>query len=221
MPADQAMTSGDPRTSLEALPDQNLYDVARNPSAIHRLLCLRILVERCSLFATREDVSNEARQLIIDNPLIRKKIDPASAVHALRLPNIIDVAADQQEKHAGLSVLVSRYETEHRQSIGALESTVASNKDEGDLALREAYSTLWLDGVRKAFQLTEAMNAQKAELDARISELREHHAKEIAAAAERLRLLERSPWRRFVDWAKKNVQAKRGWLQVGKVGKKT
>lgn len=101
----KALTPGDPRTNLEHLPDANLYDVARNSSAVHRLLCLEILVERCSVYAARDDVANEARQLIIDNPLILKEIDPASAVHTLRLPNIIDVAADQQVKRAELSAL--------------------------------------------------------------------------------------------------------------------
>jgi hypothetical protein len=70
MPANpKSVTPPTPRSSLEHLPDGHLYDIARNPSAIHRLLCLRILVERASLCAAREDAVDEERGLIIDNPL--------------------------------------------------------------------------------------------------------------------------------------------------------
>jgi len=216
MPANQkAVVPTDPRTNLEHLPDANLYDIARNTSAVHRLLCLQILVERCSLYAARDDVANEARQLIIDNPLILKKIDPASAVHALRLPNIIDVVADQQIKRAALSQLVSQHNAAHIQSIAALESSVIGNKAASDVALREAYSTLWTDYTRKVWQLMEDYCEQKLAFDQEIAELREEHANNIQAANERLALLERSPWRKMMDWCKKNVLAVRGWLHVG------
>ena len=141
MPANpKPVIPADPRTSLEHLPDSNLYDIARNPSAIHRLLCLRILVERAILYATREDVVDVTRELIIDNPLILKKIDPASAVQVLRLPNLIDIVADQQPKQAALSALVSQHNATHIAHIAALESNVTNNKAASDLTLREACS---------------------------------------------------------------------------------
>jgi hypothetical protein len=63
----------DQRLNLQTLPGENVFDIARNESAQHRELALRILVERGSLYAGRDEIADEARRLIIDNPSVRKK----------------------------------------------------------------------------------------------------------------------------------------------------
>ena len=214
MPAiPEPVISADPRASLQNLPDPNLYDVARNPSAVHRRIALQLLVERSSLYAGRDDIADEARALILENPLILKKVDPSAAVQALRLPSLIDVVADQQAKRAALAALESQHNADHIEHIAAVESTVTSNKAANDMAVREAYSALWLDGARKTWQLTEEVNRQKAALEETLDTLRAEHVNDTEAANERLRLLERSPWRKFTDSGKKNVLAVRGWLR--------
>ncbi len=57
------------------------------------------------------------------------------------------------------------------------------------------------------------MNRQKAALEEKLDTLRAEHVNDTEAANERLRLLERSPWRKFTDSGKKNVLAVRGWLR--------
>jgi hypothetical protein len=74
------------------------------------------------------------------------------------------------------------------------------NKAASNVALREAYAILWSDDTRKAWQLIEDANQQKLALDVQVAELRDEHRKDTEAASERWRLLERSPWRKFMDW---------------------
>ena len=63
----------DQRLNLQTLPDENVFDIARNESAQHRELALRILAERGSLYASRDEIADEARRLIIDNPSVLKE----------------------------------------------------------------------------------------------------------------------------------------------------
>ena len=91
-------TYHDPRLDLESLRAEDLYAIASNESAAHKDLALRILVERGSLFALKDDVYADAQKLILDNPIILRKVDPASAVIALKLPGLIEVVADAQRK---------------------------------------------------------------------------------------------------------------------------
>jgi hypothetical protein len=91
---------------LEHLPDLTVFDIARNESAVQRELAIRILVERGSLLAAREEIAAEARPLVIDHPAILKRIDPATAVHALRLPGVIDVLSDVQNRQVELTRIV-------------------------------------------------------------------------------------------------------------------
>jgi hypothetical protein len=57
----------DPRLDLEALPDCNLFDLSRNPDAIHRKLALHILFERDSALLKRPELAEEVRQYRLDN----------------------------------------------------------------------------------------------------------------------------------------------------------
>ena len=53
-----------PRNDLERLPSENLYDIARNSSAVHRKLAIQLLVERGSHLACRDEIAAEARQFV-------------------------------------------------------------------------------------------------------------------------------------------------------------
>ena len=120
------MPTHEPRADLERLPSDKLFDIARNECAQHRVLALRLLVERGSRLALQPEIVEEARAL--------KLIDPAVSA-----------------------------------SFGG-----------------------------------------KPGLDAQIAVLRAEHATDRAATERRLALLERSPWRRLVDWYHKIVLAGHG-----------
>jgi uncharacterized protein YjiS (DUF1127 family) len=181
----------DPRTDLSRLPSENLYDIGRNPAAIHRLLAIELLVERGSDLACREEISNEARQFILNNPVVIKKIDPAAAWLAPNLPNIVDCVADGHTKHIELARVVAEHHTAnaedhlaHTQKTAALEETVNENKATSTLAIAEAYSVLWRDYTQKVFQLELELDH-----DNQLAELRAEHEKDITAATKRLTLL--------------------------------
>jgi|SRR5579872_1564599 len=183
----------DPLHDLESLPDEQLFNVARNPGALHRMLAITILVERGSLYAGHPDIANDATDLVIENPIVLKKINPATAIHALKLPGVIDVLADLQSRRIALTRKVDENHASHTKEIADLNSTVTTNKDATDLALRQAYSVLWRSAATTIYNL-------KLEHDAAIAELRSDHEREIDSAKARLALLERSLWRKLVDW---------------------
>lgn len=185
--------SHSPRLDLEALRAEDLHAIASNEAAVHKDLALRILVERGSLFAVKDDLYAAAQELILDNPIILKKVDPASGVVALKLPGIIDILADLQARRIALTRTVAEHNEAHKQSIASLEETVSIHKDAADLALRTAYSVLWKDATTKLFAL-------KTEHDTAIAELRAAHDTQIADAKARLALLERSVWKKVSDW---------------------
>jgi hypothetical protein len=185
----------DPLRDLQNLPDEQLFNVARNPAAVYRGLAMRLLVERASLFAGHPDIAEECRELVIQDPIVLKKVDPAQALHALRLPGVIDILADLQTRRIALTRTVAEHNATHTKEIESLGSTVSNNRDAAELALRQAYSSLWKDATVKIFTL-------KTEHDEQIAALRAAHEREIADAKARLVLLERSPWRKLTDWVK-------------------
>jgi hypothetical protein len=190
----------DARIELERLPSENLYDIARNTAATHRLLAIQVLVERASPFAGRDEIAAEARQFILSNPIILKRIDPAAAAFATKLPGVVDCIADGQTKHIDLARVVDEHHAVHTQKTAALETTVNENKAASGQAIAEAYAVLWRDYTRKVFQL-------KLDHDNEIAELRAVHQKAIA----RLALLERSVWRKLVDRCHVVASKLRAW----------
>src|ERR1700735_822719 len=102
-------TMQDPRLDLERLPSEQLFGVARNTAAVHRLLAIQILVERASPFAGREEIAAEARQFVFNNPIILKKVDPAAAAFAASLPGVVDCIADGNTKHIELARVVGEH----------------------------------------------------------------------------------------------------------------
>jgi hypothetical protein len=204
----------DPRLHLERLPSETLFSVARNTAAAHRLLAIEILVERASPFAGREEIAAEARQFVLSNPLVLKKIDPASAAFAPQLPGIVDCIANGLTKHVELTRVVGEHNSIHTEKHTTLEATVTDNKTAADLAVREAVANLWEYFARQTWQLTQDNCEQKIDFDKQLAELREEHEKDLTAAAARLTLLERSTWQKFVDYLK---SVKRSWIDGRKL----
>jgi hypothetical protein len=197
------------RSDLERLPSSNLFDLARNPAAVHRLLALQLLVERGSHFASREEVASESRQFILGNPLILKRIDPAAAAFAASLPGVVDCLDDVLTKHLGLGRVVAEHHSAHCEKHDALKSIVADNKTSGDQALAQAYERLWGYFARQVWELAQAASDQRLETGRELQALREEHETEITAATQRLALLERSSWQKLADWCKQVVRAGR------------
>ena len=128
----------DPRADLERLPYESLYSVARDESAQHRMLAIRILVERGSPPALQPDIVDEARALKMREPTV--------------VPSgVIDIFAG------------------------------------------------------------------KPDINGQIAALRAEQITYRAAMEKGLDLLERSLWRKLIDWCKtlRIVRAGHGWLQRG------
>ncbi len=190
------MTYRDARIDLEILPEANLYDIARNPAAVHRGLAMRLLVERGSLFAGHPDIAEECRELVLQDPIVLKKVDPAQALHALQLPGVIDILADLQTRRQALTCTVAEHNATHTKNIASLEDTVTTNKAASEQALHDASVTLWSYFLKQTWQLAEDAAAQKIEHD----KLRADHDAEIADAKARLALLERPLRQKVSDW---------------------
>jgi hypothetical protein len=185
----------DPRTDLERLPSENLFDLARNDAATHRKLAIQLLVERGSHLACRDEFAAEARDYVLNDPIVLKRIDPASAALATaKLPNIIDCLAHEQTQRVELSRVVSEHNAAHTQKNATLESIVNDNKAVGEQALAQAYELLWGYFARQGWELAQAQSDQKLDTDKQLQELRSEHQQDNEAASERLRLLERSAW---------------------------
>jgi hypothetical protein len=105
-----------PRTDLERLPSENLYDIARNSAAVHRKLAIQLLVERASSFAGRDDIAPEAREFVLGNPIIIKQIDPALAWLAPNLPSIVDCVAHEQNQRVELTRTVGEHHAVHTEN---------------------------------------------------------------------------------------------------------
>jgi len=54
------------RLNLDRLPDSWLFDLARNPDALHRALALELLFERDSAFLSRPELAEEVRKYRIE-----------------------------------------------------------------------------------------------------------------------------------------------------------
>lgn len=57
----------DVRLDLKRLPDPNLFDLSRNPDAVHRGLALELLFERGSIFLNRPEIAEQVRQYKLDH----------------------------------------------------------------------------------------------------------------------------------------------------------
>src|SRR5580700_4194697 len=88
----------DPRAELERLPSDKLYDIARNECAQHKVLALRLLVERRSRLALQPEIVDQARAL--------KLIDPA----------VIDTFGGKLDHDAQIAVLRAEHATDRTET---------------------------------------------------------------------------------------------------------
>ena len=98
----------DPRADLERLPSESLYSVGRNESAQHRMLAIRILIERGSPLALQPDVVEEARALKLRDP-------------AVVPPGVIDIFAGKLDIGSQIAAL----QAEHMKDRTAIERRLA------------------------------------------------------------------------------------------------
>ena len=172
------MPQHDPRLDLETLHDQNLFDIARNSEAVHRGLAVRMLVERASPFASRDEILTEARRVVLDDPMTIKGLAPEVAA---KLPDLLDLVADAHRKHVALAQTVGDNQVSHTRALAMLEQSVSDNQAAHDRAL-----------AHHAVTLTQSLTEQH-ELRTNLDE----HQKELVAMKHRLALLERSPWQKL------------------------
>jgi hypothetical protein len=60
-------TAGHPvRLDLEALPDQQLFDLGKKPDAVHRKLAVEILIRRCSKYLRRVEIADIVERYLAD-----------------------------------------------------------------------------------------------------------------------------------------------------------
>jgi hypothetical protein len=88
----------DPRADLERLPSDKLFDIARNECAQHRVLALRLLVERGSRLALQPEIVEEARALKLIDPTVAfaEKLDIDAQIAVLRAEHATDRTATER-----------------------------------------------------------------------------------------------------------------------------
>jgi hypothetical protein len=86
-----------PRAALELLPSDILFSIARNECAQHRVLALRLLVERRSRLALQPEIVEEARELKLIDPAtidnFGDKLDFDAQIAVLRAEHAADTKA--------------------------------------------------------------------------------------------------------------------------------
>lgn len=119
------------------------------------MLAIRILVERGSDYALRDDVAERARELVLRDPAVLRKFDPAASVTSLKLPGVIDILADNQVKRAELAELVDEHHATSTRKLATLEATVNSNHAATPQSLADetgALAQAFIDGHRQLKQ---------------------------------------------------------------------
>lgn len=162
---------------LHLLRSEDLLSLARNPAAKARHDAVRILVERGSPHAGHVDIIQEATDLVLNEPMILKKYDPSASAVTHKLPGLIDVINHEIKKTKALQARSTQLGQETR--------------------FLELALTMKASDLRNDIHLVN--EATKEEL----LELIELAEARIEATEIRLVLLERSLWRKFVDWFKR------------------
>jgi hypothetical protein len=166
----------DSRIDLEQLRSEDLFNVARNLSAVHRALAARLLVERGSPLACADEVIELAKDVIFSDPITlatcHKNMDPATAA---KLPGPIELIASGLHQHIALAGRVAEAHAAHARDIADLDSTVNAKSK----ALADQVAALARDLAEQREQLQKVLDT---------------HQEELHAVQARLALLERSPW---------------------------
>lgn len=178
---------------LQTLRSEDLLSLARNPSATVKRDALRLLIERASPHAAHPDVAEEAKVIILNDPGILKKADPGSIVFAHKLPGVLDVIVNEAAKTKLLESKAVRF-ADH------IEQLVAADNKLYKADLDARIKTYELVG-----EISDEHQATKEELLKTLEHLQyiaDEYGNRLEAAEIRLALLERSLWRKIVDWVK-------------------
>jgi len=228
--------------SFQTLRNDDLFAIARNRSAAHRELAIRMLIKRASPYVGHEEIRDEANAIVINDPRILREVDPASLIACHRLPGIFEILHNINQNHASLSQTTAS-------NHAALESTVKKHHEALSHSLSEESEQRKQASADHARALSEQASAHTAEISClsekttqQAEELRkalqdqaekheralhEHatknsealdqqakthadeltnqaaaHGNGIAELKQRLALLERSLWRKAVDFIK-------------------
>jgi hypothetical protein len=84
------MTPQQMRDEFQHLRSEDLLNIARNESAVGRLLALELLVSRGSPLCGHPEIAAAAEQFVLSNPIVLKKIDPHAVASAIKLPGVVD-----------------------------------------------------------------------------------------------------------------------------------
>lgn len=179
----------DPRIHLEPLRAEDLHNIARNSAAAHRLLAVRMLVERGSALACSDELVADARAAILDDPCLLRMcrengMDPALIT---KLPGILDLIIHERQACVALAATVGNNRAAHAQELATLAATVGDNNAAHNSALAE-----------QSCSLSKAIAQQREQIQTNI----DAHQQALDVTNTRLARLERSLWRKCVDWWK-------------------
>lgn len=177
---------------LQLLRNEDLLSLARNPVATVKHDAIRLLVERGSPHAGHPDIVEEAARIIYLEPIILKKSDPASAVAANKLPGLLDVIASEVKKVRTLEFRAGQFAEKHAvHETDLLDLRLLLHRKHADM-----------------LELHNSVSKELMKTDSILSDENRSAHNKIQAAETRLALLERSLWRKFVDWLKKVFRAR-------------
>jgi hypothetical protein len=157
---------------LQLLRNEELLSLARNPAANLRTDAIRLLIERGSSYVGHADIAAAAGHMIFREPALLKKCDPGAEVLARKLPGLLDVVATEVKKTHELEQKAGECEGRHVTIAAAVEN-LRSELDDIKREHRE--------GIDQIFKKLDATHSTAEARPAR---------------------LERSLWRKFVDWIK-------------------
>jgi hypothetical protein len=137
------LTNHDPRLDLEPLPSETLFHIARNPSAAHRALAARLLVERGSPLACADDVLELAQDVVFSDPIAlatcHKNMDAATGP---RLPGPIDLIASGLHKNIVLATKVVEAHGGHARDIAVVRQELQRVLNVHEKELKEVQAKL-------------------------------------------------------------------------------
>jgi hypothetical protein len=193
------------RTEFAKLRSQDLLAVARNQAAHARMLAIAMLVERAAKEAMHPDIAAESQNFVLSNPLILKKVNPTDLMGA-KIPGIVDVVDADIKARQSLERTVSKNHETQSDRTASLESIVSTNNETQTKALSEQAESHSKEIATQDKRQSGALSAAVASLEKKLSDMKAEADKELNTAKDRLALLERSLWRKFVDSLKAIVK---------------
>jgi len=206
------------KEELALLRDDDLLHLARNPSCNCRAAAIRLLVERSSHHAGHPDIAAEASAMLHADPLILKKIDPAAAFSAHKLPGLIEILAKDVQDTRAVEQKASALEQNLNQTANGLRGTIDEKeqalkqqhedlratlgKDLAELyeRLNETAQALSTSQATSATSLEKKQEAIKSELLVTLGAMQNLYGKRTDELETRLVLLERSLWTKLWTW---------------------